>query len=98
MNPVCGLCCFAQTVILLIKFLQWPTADETPGLAPLFEVQLNLQVPDIVFHPSLEFGAADGFCDLVEGLINDIFRISSLVPRLAEYSSFPHYQVLPFLQ
>lgn len=74
------------------------TANETPGLAPLFEVHLHLEVPDIVFHPSLEDRAADGFYDLVEGLINDIYRISSLVPRLAEYNNVPHYQVLPFLK
>uniref|UniRef100_A0A8C2C803 AAA+ ATPase domain-containing protein n=1 Tax=Cyprinus carpio TaxID=7962 RepID=A0A8C2C803_CYPCA len=62
------------------------------GLAPLFEVQLLLQVPEIVFNPSLEFSASDGFHDLVESLINSIFRISALVPRLSEHSGFPHYQ------
>lgn len=63
-------------------------------MAPLFEVQLDLRVPDMVFIPSLEFGAADGFCDLVESLINDVYRISSLMPRLAQHCPFPHYQVL----
>ncbi|XP_028842651.1 dynein heavy chain 9, axonemal-like isoform X2 [Denticeps clupeoides] len=66
--------------------------DNKPGLAPLFEVQLDLQPPEVVFQPSLETGVADGFSELIEGLINDIFRISSLVPRLSEHSGFPHYQ------
>lgn len=67
--------------------------DQRAGLAPLFEAQLDLQPPDMIFRPSLEFGAVDGFYDLVEGLVNDVYRIASLVPRLAEHSAFPHYQV-----
>ncbi|RXM31516.1 Zinc phosphodiesterase ELAC protein 2 [Acipenser ruthenus] len=63
------------------------------GSAPLFEAQLDLHVPHMVFKPSLELGASDGFYDLVEGIINDIYRMSSLVLRLAERNSFPHYQV-----
>lgn len=68
-------------------------ADQRAGLAPLFEAQLDLQPPDMIFRPSLEFGAVDGFYDLVEGLVNDVYRIASLVPRLTEHSAFPHYQV-----
>uniref|UniRef100_A0A7M4EWH0 Dynein axonemal heavy chain 9 n=1 Tax=Crocodylus porosus TaxID=8502 RepID=A0A7M4EWH0_CROPO len=67
--------------------------EVTAGLAPLFEVQLDLVKPDLVFQPSLDPGANDGFYDIIEGLINDIYRISSLVPRLTEHSIFPHYQV-----
>ncbi len=78
----------------LIKYTNPPDTDQKAGLAPLFEVQLLLQIPEIVFYPSLEFSASDGFHDLVESLINSIFRISALVPRLSEHSGFPHYQVL----
>ncbi|XP_062234716.1 dynein axonemal heavy chain 9-like [Platichthys flesus] len=66
--------------------------DQRTGGAPLFETQLSLKVPDMVFAPSLESGAGDGFFELVESLINDVFRISSLVPRLAQHIPFPHYQ------
>uniref|UniRef100_A0A8C9W079 Dynein axonemal heavy chain 17 n=1 Tax=Scleropages formosus TaxID=113540 RepID=A0A8C9W079_SCLFO len=66
--------------------------DPKAGLAPLFEVQLNLSVPDMVFYPSLQFGTSDGFYDLVESLVNDVYRISSLMPRLAGHNSLPHYQ------
>lgn len=68
--------------------------DQRAVTAPLFEAQLDLKVPDMVFAPSLEFGTGDSFFELVESLINDVFRISSLVPRLAQHSPFPHYQVL----
>uniref|UniRef100_A0A7N6B4D8 Dynein heavy chain 9, axonemal n=1 Tax=Anabas testudineus TaxID=64144 RepID=A0A7N6B4D8_ANATE len=59
--------------------------DELGFVAPLFEAQLDLRVPDMVFTPSLEFGAGDSFFELVECLINDVFRISSLVPRVAHF-------------
>ncbi|OCT60754.1 dynein heavy chain 9, axonemal isoform X2 [Xenopus laevis] len=66
--------------------------DAKAGLAPLFEVQLDLLIPDMVFRPGLDHGASDGLYDIIEGLINDIYRISSLVPRLAEHNTFSHYQ------
>ena len=69
-------------------------ADQKVSAAPLFEAQLDLKFPDMVFTPPLDFGAGDSFFELVESLINDVFRISSLVPRLAQHSPFPHYQVL----
>uniref|UniRef100_A0A671VTJ4 Dynein axonemal heavy chain 17 n=1 Tax=Sparus aurata TaxID=8175 RepID=A0A671VTJ4_SPAAU len=66
--------------------------DQRASVAPLFEAQLDLKVPDMVFTPPLEFGTGDSFYELVESLINDVFRVSSLVPRLAQHSPFPHYQ------
>uniref|UniRef100_A0A8C4UZ95 Dynein axonemal heavy chain 17 n=1 Tax=Falco tinnunculus TaxID=100819 RepID=A0A8C4UZ95_FALTI len=74
-----------------LKYLLENT-DPKAGLAPLFEVQLDLVIPDLIFHPSLDPGTNDGFYDIVESLINDIYSISSLVPRLAEHSGFLHYQ------
>lgn len=55
-----------------------PDTDSSAALEPLFEAQLCLQAPEIVFRPSLEFHASDGFPHLVESLISDVFRI----PRL----------------
>ncbi|NXN96056.1 DYH9 protein, partial [Rhinopomastus cyanomelas] len=66
--------------------------DPQAGVAPLFEVQLDLMIPDLIFHPSMDPGTNDGFYDMVESLLNDIYRISSLVPRLARHSGFLHYQ------
>ncbi|XP_041939413.1 dynein heavy chain 9, axonemal [Alosa sapidissima] len=82
---------FFNSIESSLKFLLDNT-DQRAGLAPLFEAQLDLQPPDMVFRPSLDFGAVDGFYDLVEGLVNDVYRIASLVPRLAEHCAFPHYQ------
>nr|XP_054501355.1 dynein axonemal heavy chain 9-like [Agelaius phoeniceus] len=74
-----------------LKYLLENT-DPKAGLAPLFEVQLDLVIPDLVFRPPLDPGARDGFCDMVESLLQGIFHISSLVPRLAAHSGFCHYQ------
>ncbi|KAM7067437.1 dynein axonemal heavy chain 9 [Molossus nigricans] len=63
-----------------------------PGLNPIFEAQLCLAIPELVFYPSLEPGVQGGFSDIVEGLVANIFRMSSLVPRLSPHNSSPHYQ------
>ncbi|KAM6951484.1 dynein beta chain, ciliary-like [Aplochiton taeniatus] len=82
---------FFNSIESSLKFFLDNT-DPRAGVAPLFEAQLDLKVPDMVFKPSLEYGAGDGFYDLVESLVNDVYRISSLMPRVAEHSTFPHYQ------
>ncbi|XP_077967769.1 dynein beta chain, ciliary-like [Styela clava] len=63
-------------------------------LTPVFQAHLELNAPDMVFKPSLDFNnAQDGFYDLVEGLLNDVYTMSSLVPRLAkEQTGMEHYQ------
>ncbi|NXD73362.1 DYH9 protein, partial [Eolophus roseicapillus] len=82
---------FFTAVECSLKYLLENT-DPKAALAPLFEVQLDLVIPDLVFHPSLDPGTNDGFYDMVESLLNDIYGISSLVPRLAVHSGFLHYQ------
>ena len=47
----------------------------------------------MVFVPSLDFGVSDGFYDLVEMLVSDIYKMASLVKRLAEHNGMEHYQV-----
>uniref|UniRef100_A0A4X2LFE0 Dynein axonemal heavy chain 17 n=1 Tax=Vombatus ursinus TaxID=29139 RepID=A0A4X2LFE0_VOMUR len=73
-----------------LKYLLENT-DSKARLPPFFEAQLDLVIQELIFYPSLDNTAKEGFHTIVEGLINDIFRISSLVPRLAQKSS-PHYQ------
>ncbi|XP_061561508.1 dynein heavy chain 9, axonemal isoform X3 [Phycodurus eques] len=66
--------------------------DEKEVTVPLFEAKLDLKVPDMVFIPSLELGERENLFDVVENLINDVFRVCSLVPRVSQHSSFLHYQ------
>lgn len=62
--------------------------------APLFEAQLVLSSPGIVFLPSLEQDAGDGLYELIEGLIGDIFKTSRNVNRVAAHLGMESYQVL----
>ncbi|XP_062977556.1 dynein axonemal heavy chain 17 [Elgaria multicarinata webbii] len=52
--------------------------------APLFEVRLELYKDDLRFRPSLEVGADQGFLEVVENLMNDIYDTAKLIPRLAK--------------
>uniref|UniRef100_A0A665V5K8 Dynein, axonemal, heavy chain 11 n=1 Tax=Echeneis naucrates TaxID=173247 RepID=A0A665V5K8_ECHNA len=65
-----------------------------PNQAPLFEAQLMLNGPEMVFLPALERNAGDGFYELVEGLIGDIFKTSVNISRVATHLSMESYQVL----
>uniref|UniRef100_A0A8C5D1B4 Dynein heavy chain 9, axonemal n=1 Tax=Gadus morhua TaxID=8049 RepID=A0A8C5D1B4_GADMO len=58
--------------------------DERAVAGPLFEALLELRVPDMVFSPSLELGSGSGFYELVEGLVNDVYKTSALIARLAQ--------------
>ncbi|XP_052612854.1 LOW QUALITY PROTEIN: dynein axonemal heavy chain 9 [Peromyscus californicus insignis] len=62
------------------------------GITPIFEAQLSLVPPELIFHPSLDSGVKGGLYDIVESLLSSIFAIPSLVPRLSPHSDSPHYQ------
>ncbi|XP_075415820.1 dynein axonemal heavy chain 17 [Tenrec ecaudatus] len=53
------------------------------SVAPLFEVHMELDEDGMLFNPSLEVGADQGFLMLMESLINDIYNAAKLIPRLA---------------
>ena len=67
--------------------------DTKHNTAPLFEAKLELQQPDMVFIPSLDFGVSEGYYEEVEGIVNNIYKMASLVKRLAERNDSEHYQV-----
>ena len=48
----------------------------------------------MVFVPSLDYGmASEGFYDMVEMLVSDVYKVASLVKRLADHNGLEHYQV-----
>lgn len=51
-------------------------------LAPLFEAQLELLDPDMVFAPSLDPSDEKGFTAMIKGIIDDILKMSSLIERI----------------
>jgi len=48
----------------------------------------------MVYNPSLDFGVADGFYDMIDGLVGDIYKQSSKIKRLAVHSGQDNYQVI----
>ena len=46
----------------------------------------------MVFQPSLDQDAADGFYNMVEGLLDDIFQFASLIPRVATHLEAQDYR------
>lgn len=56
--------------------------DPSNNMAPLFEVQLELREPDLIFVPSLDLEKPDGFIKTVEELISDILSMAKLIPRI----------------
>ena len=52
-----------------------------------------VQLPDMVYNPSMEFNVADGFYDLIDGLVGDVYKQASKVSRLAQHSGLANYQV-----
>ncbi|XP_064146127.1 dynein axonemal heavy chain 11 isoform X3 [Loxodonta africana] len=61
--------------------------------APVFQAQMILMPPEIVFKPSLEREAGDGFYDLVEEMICNSFRMSSQMQRVASHLEITNYQI-----
>ncbi|XP_069339031.1 dynein axonemal heavy chain 17 [Eulemur rufifrons] len=54
------------------------------SVAPLFEIHMELEEEGLTFNPSLEVGSERGFLALIEGLVNDIYNVARLIPRLAK--------------
>ncbi|BFZ02963.1 hypothetical protein BsWGS_06002 [Bradybaena similaris] len=82
---------FFNTIRCSLQFMLNNT-DPKLNLGSLFEAKLELHVPEMIFVPSLDFGMADGFYDEVDGLVGDVYKQASLIPRLAEHSGQQHYQ------
>lgn len=49
---------------------------------PLFEIQLHLETSDLVFHPSVMLEDENGFYIFYEGLMFDIMKMGTLIPRI----------------
>lgn len=51
-------------------------------MSPLFEIQLSLEVPYIVFRPAVDPDDPKGFYAFYEGLLLDVMRMGTLMPRV----------------
>ena len=58
---------------------------------PLFDLKIALSDPDIIFQPSIEKTIVGNFFDLTTGIIESIFEMSKLIPKIAYREEFPTY-------
>ncbi|GLH12094.1 Dynein beta chain ciliary [Gryllus bimaculatus] len=77
-----------------VHFLSYISENMDPAnnYAPLFEAQLELQEPDLVFIPSLNPEDDDSFSKLIDSIIQDILKMASLVPRISQGKEAKDYQ------
>lgn len=52
-----------------------------------------LQAPEMVFQPSLDQDAPNGFYNMVDSLLDDVYQFASLVPRVATHLDAQDYRV-----
>ncbi|CAF1186132.1 unnamed protein product [Adineta steineri] len=66
--------------------------DRKNNPEPLFQILLEVHPPEMLFTPSIEPNAPDGFADFVDGLIANSYKQASLIPRLAKHLPHANYQ------
>ena len=79
-----------QTVATSLSYLLEET-DPKKNPSPLFDLQLALCEPEIIFKPSIEKDMVGNFFDITNAIIEDIFHMATLVPRVAFRKDFPKY-------
>ncbi|XP_023819910.1 dynein heavy chain 11, axonemal [Oryzias latipes] len=65
-----------------------------PNQVPLFAIQLVLNSSGKTFCPPVEQGKADGFHELIERLLQDLFKTSGSIRRVAAHLSMESYEDL----
>jgi len=83
---------FFQCILCSLNFVLTNT-DSKQVQSPLFEARLELQAPEMLFIPSLNFNEPGGFYDLMEDILSDFYQQASLVNRLADHYDSGDYQV-----
>nr|XP_033816070.1 dynein heavy chain 17, axonemal isoform X1 [Geotrypetes seraphini] len=73
---------FSKVIDTSLQFLLENMSADV-STTPLFEVHLQLENGELTFSPQLRVGAPDGFLDLVENLLNDVYKTAQLLPRLS---------------
>lgn len=83
---------FFQAIMHDLDFFLMNT-EKYPKSVPFFQAQMILMPPEILFKPSLERDAGDGFYDLVEETLCSSCRMSAQMERVAAHLEVANYQV-----
>uniref|UniRef100_A0A8P0S8H0 Dynein axonemal heavy chain 11 n=1 Tax=Canis lupus familiaris TaxID=9615 RepID=A0A8P0S8H0_CANLF len=82
---------FFQAIMHDLDFFLMNTEKQLKPV-PFFQAQMILMPPDILFKPSLEREAGDGFYDLVEEMLCSSCRMSAQMKRVAAHLEIANYQ------
>ena len=85
---------FHNTVLCTLQYFLAETDYIKTNPDPLFEAQLQLKTNEMLFVPSMNYGNTDGFYELLEGLVNNVYTQGSLIPRVAAHLKQDNYQVI----
>ena len=83
---------FHQIVKVSLNYFLKET-DITKAPDPLFESQLQLKPPEILFSPSLNIDDEGDFYEQIEELIRNVYEQCSMIPRVAKHLGQENYQV-----
>jgi dynein heavy chain len=64
---------------------------------PLFEIQLRLDPPEILFAPSLEPDVDDCFLNQIKQLVESVYKQTTLIKRIASHLNKENYEVNKFM-
>lgn len=75
-----------DAIVISIKYLKNEMENRYENNAAIFEVKLELQIPQIVFWPELviNFERPRGLHDIIESMIGNIYNISDMIPLVAQ--------------
>jgi dynein heavy chain len=76
-----------------LNYLLRETDQMKPSLDPLFEAQLQLKPPEILFSPSLTQNESGGFYEQIEEIIANVYDQSTFISRVAKHLGLANYQV-----
>lgn len=75
-----------DAIVISIKYLKNEMENRLENDAAIFEVKLELQIPQIVFWPELviNFESSRGLLNIIESMIMNIDNISDMIPLVAQ--------------
>ncbi|XP_072570592.1 dynein axonemal heavy chain 11 isoform X2 [Paramormyrops kingsleyae] len=68
--------------------------DPACSITPLFEVQLVLNGSDMSFRPPINLTKKDNFYDMIDRMLDNIFKMASCIRRVAKHNQTETYQVI----
>ena len=84
---------FHDVVKCTLKYFLVETEFVKGNPEPFYEAQLQLNDDDLNFVPSMTVGTSDGFYEMIEGLIKNVYFQGALIPRIAPHLKQENYKV-----